>query len=115
MRLQRLWACLLGTGFIIVGILRFIPIENVTGWQTPEPIHGLLHLSTGAVSFWSAWVTQGRYAEWVNRWFGMFWLLLGIFGNLGLLEAVEALAFSDNGVHLIVGVISVALGWKSAI
>lgn len=111
MRLARLWATVIGCGFLVVGVLRFVRLEGVPGWDVPEPVHGLLHLVSGALWLAAAWAYRGRYVGPVNRWLGLFWLVIGVVGNLGMLERVEALSFDDNGVHLVVGVVGTAVGW----
>lgn len=112
MKLQRICAVIIGAGFVVVGVMRFFALEQLAGWEIPEPVHGALHLVTGALWFASAWIRQGAYARQANRWLGLFWLSLGVLGNLGLLDSVEAFAFDDNGVHLVVGVVTATVGWS---
>jgi uncharacterized membrane protein YfcA len=108
---MRTCAAVIGIGFLIVGVMRFFALETLPGWENPEPLHGALHLVTGALWFASAWWRRGRLAGKANRWLGAFWLVTGIAGNLGWLDAVEALAFDDNAVHLVVGAVTTAVGW----
>jgi putative oxidoreductase len=107
MILQRLWAGLLGLGFLVVGVLRFIPIESVPDLSKAQPVHGLIHLTTGAALALSAFWDRGSHAEVLNRWVGLFYIGLGLLGLPGMV------LFSDNATHLFVGVASSALGWAS--
>ncbi|MGP3961296.1 hypothetical protein ACTWPT_35395 [Nonomuraea sp. 3N208] len=109
--MTRIWSSIVGTGFVIVGVMRFVALPDMPGWETPEPLHGILHLVTGALWLAAAVLRQGRYASSVTRWLGVFWLAVGVAGEAGWLDAVEALAFDDAIVHLVVGLGSVAVGW----
>jgi putative oxidoreductase len=107
MILQRLWAGLLGLGFLVVGVLRFIPIESVPDLSKAQPVHGLIHLTTGAALVCSAFWDRGSHAEVLNRWVGLFYIALGLLGLPGVV------LYSDNATHLFVGIASSALGWAS--
>jgi uncharacterized membrane protein YphA (DoxX/SURF4 family) len=107
MVVQRLWAGLLGLGFLVVGVLRFIPMPSVPDLSMAQPVHGALHLTSGALLVWSALWKGGRYAEVLNRWNGLFWMALGLLGLPGVV------LYADNVLHLFVGVASSALGWVS--
>ena len=107
MKFQRLWAGLLGTGFLVVGVLRFIRIQGVTDLSVPQPIHGAIHLITGVALFWGAFRDRGKYAELVNRWVGLFFVVLGLLGLPGVV------LYADNSLHLFVGTVSGAIGCLS--
>jgi putative oxidoreductase len=104
---QRLWAGLLGLGFLVVGVLRFIPIPSVLDLSVAQPVHGALHLVSGALLVAGAFWDGGSHAEVMNRWNGLFWVALGLLGVPGVV------LYSDNSTHLFVGVASAALGWAS--
>lgn len=111
MLFQRIWVGLLGAGFLVVGVLRFIRIPAVLDLSVPQPIHGAIHLTTGAALCWSAFDKKGKYAETVNLWVGLFFVALGVLGLPGVVK------YADNSLHLFVGTASVALGgfspWSS--
>jgi putative oxidoreductase len=104
---QPLWAGLLGLGFLVVGVLRFISIPSVIDLSVPQPVHGALHLVSGALLVASAFWNAGDHAEVLNRWNGLFWAGLGLLGLPGVV------LYSDNMTHLFVGVASAAMGWVS--
>lgn len=112
---QRALAIVVGAGFVVVGVMRFMPLESLPGWGRAEPLHGLLHLATGALWFAAGTLQSGRHAGRANRWLGGFWLATGVAGNAGWLNRVEALSFDDNAVHLIVGVAAVSVGWSAVL
>ena len=107
MLIQRLWAGLLGLGFLVVGVLRFIPMPMVPDLSVAQPVHGVLHLVSGGLLVGSALWDRGSHAEVLNRWNGLVWTALGLLG----LPAV--VLYSDNMTHLFVGVASSAMGWAS--
>jgi putative oxidoreductase len=104
---QRIWAGLLGAGFLVVGVLRFIRIPNIVDLSVSQPIHGIIHLTTGAALCWSAFRKRGEYAERVNLWTGLFFVALGVLGLPGVVK------YADNSLHLFVGTASAALGGAS--
>ncbi|OEV28807.1 hypothetical protein AN219_19805 [Streptomyces nanshensis] len=115
-RLARLCALILGTGFVVVGVMRFVPLSGLPGWETAEPLHGTLHLASGLL--WLAaglWAPRGWGAARADLSLGLFWLLLGVFGNLSLLDWAEPLSFDDNKVHLAVGILATAAGCAARI
>jgi uncharacterized membrane protein YphA (DoxX/SURF4 family) len=107
MGFQRLWAGLLGLGFIVVGVRRFIAMPSVLDLSVAQPVHGALHLVSGALLVGSALWVGGRHAEILNRWNGLFWMALGLLGLPGIV------LYADNMLHLFVGTSSAALGWVS--
>jgi len=104
---QRLWAGLLGFGFLVVGILRFIRLPTILDLSVAQPLHGALHLVSGAILVGTALAERGKHAEVMNRWNGIFWGVLGVLGLPGVV------LFSDNATHLFVGIASAAMGWVS--
>jgi hypothetical protein len=71
----------------------------------------MLHLISGALWLAAALLRHGRHARLLTRWLGAFWLAIGVAGEAGWLDAVEALAFDDAVVHLVVGLVSIVVGW----
>ncbi|TMR09970.1 hypothetical protein ETD86_41365 [Nonomuraea turkmeniaca] len=109
--MTRIWSWTVGVGFVVVGVMRFMALPGLPGWETREPVHGVLHLVTGALWLAAAALRHGCHAGLATRWLGAFWLAVGVAGEAGWLDGVEALAFDDAVVHLVVGLGAVVVGW----
>jgi uncharacterized membrane protein len=96
----RIWSLVLGVGFLVVGVLRMIPIPDLATFAHPEYVHGALHLLSGAAFLqWGA----RRPAPRVVAALGLLWVLLGLVAPFGLLDHTDAL------VHIGTGAVSIAL------
>jgi hypothetical protein len=96
----RIWSLVLGVGFVVVGVLRMVPIPDLAPFAHPEYVHGALHLVSGA-----AFVQWGarRPAPRVVAALGLGWVVLGLVARFGLLDHTDAL------VHIGTGAVSVGL------
>jgi hypothetical protein len=96
----RIWSLVLGVGFLVVGVLRMIPIPELAPFAHPEYVHGALHLVSGAAFLqWGA----RRPVPRVVAVLGVLWVVLGLVARFGLLDHTDAL------VHIGTGAVSVVL------
>lgn len=96
----RIWSLVLGVGFLVVGVLRMIPIPELASFAHPEYVHGALHLVSGAAFVqWGACRPTPR----VVAALGGFWVVLGLVARFGLLDHTDAL------VHIGTGAVSLGL------
>lgn len=94
----RVWSLVLGVGFLVVGVLRMIPIPDLLPFAQPEYVHGALHLVSGAAFLqWGA----RRPAPRVVGLLGGLWVVLGLVARFGLLDHTDSL------VHIGTGALSV--------
>jgi uncharacterized membrane protein len=97
---MRVWSLVLGVGFMVVGVLRMVPIPDLEPFAHPEYVHGALHLVSGAAFLqWGA----RRPAPRVVAVLGLLWVVIGLVGLLGLLD------HTDDLVHVATGAVSVVL------
>jgi uncharacterized membrane protein len=97
---MRVWSLVLGVGFMVVGVLRMVPIPELEPFAHPEYVHGALHLVSGAAFLqWGA----RRPAPRVVAVLGLLWVVIGLVGLLGLLD------HTDDLVHVATGAVSVVL------
>jgi len=96
----RMWSLLLGTGFLVVGVLRMVPIPDLAPFAQPEYVHGALHLVSGAAFL--RWGAQ-KPVPVVVAVLGLLWVVLGLVARFGLLDHTDAL------VHIGTGGVSVVL------
>jgi len=93
MRIQQIFARIVGSVSLVIGILRFfIPAlaSNIPS------LDGIIHIVTGTGFIGGAWLSKGQYVNKSNLWLGVFYILFGVNGN--------------NYPHIILGVISVLIG-----
>jgi hypothetical protein len=96
----RIWSFLLGAGFLVVGVLRMIPIPQLEPFAHPEYVHGALHLVSGAAFLqWGA----RRPVPRVVAVLGVLWVVLGVAARFGVLD------HTDSVVHIFTGAVSVGL------
>jgi hypothetical protein len=96
----RVWSSVLGVGFLVVGVLRMVPIPELASFAQPEYVHGALHLVSGAAFLqWGA----RRPAPRVVAVLGLLWVGLGLVARFGLLDHTDSL------VHIGTGAVSVVL------
>jgi hypothetical protein len=90
MIIQKVWASLIGTASIIIGILKFISMVNI------PTLDALIHIITGTIFSGGAWIQQGKYVSKTNLWLGVFYIIFGVIGF--------------NWPHIIAGIISLIIG-----
>jgi|SRR5687767_1818481 hypothetical protein len=96
----RIWSFVLGVGFLVVGVLRTIPIPQLEPFAHPEYVHGALHLVSGAAFLqWGA----RRAVPLVVAVLGVLWVVLGVVARFGVLD------HTDSVVHIVTGAVSVGL------
>ena len=104
------WAKVIGVILILVGLLGFFMGDSVFGFQV-NMLHNIVHLLTGVIFAWAGFAAAAPTKK-VNTYLGVIYLLLGIVGFFALQDLL-ALNMNDNILHLVIGVISGWLGWKS--
>lgn len=96
----RIWSFVLGVGFLVVGVLRTIPIPQLESFAHSEYVHGALHLVSGAAFLqWGA----RRAVPLVVAVLGVLWVVLGVVARFGVLD------HTDSVVHIVTGAVSVGL------
>jgi hypothetical protein len=96
----RIWSFVLGVGFLVVGVLRMIPIPQLEPFAQPEYVHGALHLVSGAALLqWGA----RRAVPRVVAALGVLWVVLGVVARFGVLD------HTDSVVHIVTGAVSIGL------
>jgi hypothetical protein len=92
MKIQQIWASLLGAVSATIGILRFIPATklNIT------PSDGVIHIITGIIFIAGAWMKNGKYVNISNLVLGVFYTIWGI-------------ASGPEWPHVITGAITIGL------
>jgi hypothetical protein len=122
MRLNTLTAGAVGAVFIVVGLLGFTvsgghSLAGHTGGQLlglfqVNSLHNLVHLAVGAVMVAAA-IAGTRAARSANTIIGVVYLALGVVGLFITGDNplnVVALNGADNGLHLVIGAVLVAVG-----
>jgi hypothetical protein len=122
------WAVLYCRGlvlFIIQGFL-VLAMYAVYGWHTPrsefpigfrlDPLHGVLHLVTGVIATYIGYGPPSeKTAVRFTQGFGIFYLLLAVFGTFTKFHLGLELGFSENSIHWILGGLSALIGFGPGI
>ena len=95
---------------ILVGLLGFFMGDNVFGFQV-NLLHNLVHLITGAIFAWAGFSASAPTKK-VNTWLGVIYVVIGIVGFFALQDLL-ALNSADNWLHIVIGVVSAAIGMKA--
>jgi hypothetical protein len=103
------WAKVIGVVLILVGLLGFFMGGSVFGFEV-NTLHNLVHLITGAIFAWAGF--KGGNVKKVNTWLGVIYVIVGIVGFFALQDLL-ALNTADNWLHIVIGVISAAIGMKA--
>ena len=112
---QKTFATWLGVILVLVGILGLFTKEYVIGMFAVNSLHTWIHLISGIFALLAGLTAVGAYAGTYNKLFGTVYLLIGILGLAGLGFLVELLTLntSDNILHLLIGVVTTWVGFKS--
>ena len=103
------WAKVIGVILLLVGILGFFMGDSVFGLGV-NALHNIVHLVTGAIFAWAGFSASAP-AKKVNTWLGVIYVLVGIVGFFALQDLLMLNA-ADNWLHIVIGVVSVAIGMK---
>lgn len=110
METQKLWAQIIGVVLLLVGILGFF-MNPLFGF-TLNTLHNVVHLLSGAIFVWAGF-SKGAPTKGVNKWFGVIYIVIGIVGffNIASINTLLAINTADNWLHIVIGVVSAAIGW----
>ena len=116
MEINRTWAKIIGIVLLLVGIAGFFaPGGMLLGFQV-NMLHNVVHLITGAIFAWAGFSASAPTKK-INLIFGIIYLLIAILGFVPgvdvMLNSLLATNMADHILHLAIGVISVAIGWKA--
>ena len=123
-RLNTLVAFGFGAVFVLVGLAGFVVSSGhhaigqdggkLLGMFQVNVVHNLVHLAVGAVMIGAA-IAGARAAKLVNVIFGVVYLAVFVFGLFALGNALNFLALNaaDNGLHLALGAVLLAVGLAS--
>jgi len=124
-KVNSLLAGVVGAVFVVVGLLGFTvsgghSLAGHTGGQLVgvfqvNTLHNLVHLAVGAVMIAAA-IAGGRAARAVNVGIGAVYLALGVLGLFITGDNplnIIALNGADNGLHLVIGALLVAVGLRA--
>jgi hypothetical protein len=111
--------------FIFQGIMIEI-LHAISGWNTPrgnfpigfrlDPRHGILHLVTGIIATYIGFGPPSeKAAVRFTQGFGIFYLLLAVFGTFTKYHFGLELGFSENAIHWILGGYSALIGFGPGI
>jgi hypothetical protein len=107
-------AIIIGTVFVLVGILGFIPnpIVSRTGFFAVNPAHNIVHIVSGAAILAAAYTAIG--AGIALKVFGVIYgliALLGLFTNATLLLGFIRTNHADHWLHVVLAVVILAAGF----
>lgn len=120
-RLNSLVAFAFGAVFVVVGLLGFTVTggHHIAGAEGGKllglfgvnVLHNVVHLAAGAVLVGAA-IAGARAAKAANTLFGVVYLAVGVAGLflIGTGGNVIALNGADNGLHLLLGAVLLAVG-----
>jgi hypothetical protein len=121
-RLNSLVAATVGAVFVVVGLLGFTVSggHNVAGHEGGQlvgvfqvnTLHNIVHLAVGAAMIAAA-IASTRAARLANTLIGVVYLALGALGLFITGDNplnIIALNGADNGLHLVIGALLVAVG-----
>jgi hypothetical protein len=105
------WAKTIGVILLLVGVWGFFT-TSILGIFSVNALHNIVHLVTGAIFAWAGF-GAGAPVKDVNKWLGVVYLLVGVVGFFGVLDALLGLNAADNWLHLVIGAISAYVGFKA--
>jgi hypothetical protein len=111
-------AVIFGILFLLAGILGFIPSyapdNMLLGYFHINPMHNFAHLITGIIALWVGFTSMAA-SKLFFRIFGVIYVLVALLGLYYGEEPVLGLIannIADVGLHLVIGIIALFLGFK---
>ena len=113
---QKGFATWLGIILLLVGLLGFFMESPLLGIFEVNGTHTWIHLISGVLALLAGLTAAGAYTGNYNKTFGIVYLLIGVLGFLGIGFLVDLLMLNtaDNALHLLIGVVTSWVGFKSA-
>ena len=111
----RIIAILFGIGFIFAGVAGFLPtfIKDglLFGYFEVNNVHNMVHMVTGVLAIMAS--TSYRFTKLFFKLFGLIYTVVAIWGfwNNGDLYVMHV-NMADNILHIVVGVVSIYLGFS---
>ena len=114
MNTQQTWATIIGIILLLVGVLGFVMSSPLLGLFGVNATHNIVHLLTGAIFLWAG-LSSSAPTKATNKWLGVIYIVVAIVGFLGFLSFLEVMGGMDldNWLHLVIGVVSVLIGWMA--
>lgn len=116
----RALAILFGILFLIAGILGFIPMyspnDQLIGYFLINPLHNLIHIITGIIALWVGF-SSAHASKIFFKIFGVMYVvvaLLGLYYGDQPIFGLIANNMPDVGLHFVVGIIALILGFGCA-
>ena len=105
------WAKILGVVLLIVGVAGFYTGGTLLMFEV-NGLHNIVHILSGALLVWAGFGSNGKNAKSYNKIFGVIYLLVAILGFASISSIVDLLALNpaDNWLHLVIGVVTTAIG-----
>ena len=104
-----------GIGIIltIAGIAGFFSGSSLIGFGI-NALHNSIHLVTGLLGIGAATKDKGKYAQVINKWLGIIYILIFLLGVIfpNFMLNLLNINMADNILHLILGGLLVYVGYK---
>lgn len=114
--MAKTFAIIFGIVFVLVAVLGFMDtgLVGMDGLFMTDMLHDLVHLIIGLVLLAVAFTAPQNSAKWLKI-FGVIYLLLAVLGLLlipsgGELLGLVAMNTADHWLHIVLGVVLVAVG-----
>ena len=110
----RILAVLFGIAFIFGGVAGFVPDFSpnglLFGFFEVHPLHNVVHIVTGVIAIMAA--TKFKYTKLFFQIFGIIYTIVAIIGFVRSGDLyVMHVNTADNILHLVIGVVSLYLGF----
>ena len=95
----------------MIGVVGFFTGDTVWIFGI-NSLHNVVHILSGIVLIWAGFEAGGKNAKAYNKIFGIVYLLVAILGFMSISSIVDLLALNpaDNWLHLVIGIITTAMG-----
>lgn len=113
----RMFAILLGIGFIFAGVAGNMPMFTqdglLLGYFEVNSMHNMVHLITGVIAIMAA--TRYSLTKLFFKLLGLVYTIVGVYGfwTNGDLMIMHT-NFNDNVLHIVIGVMSLYLGFTKS-
>lgn len=117
--MDKTFAIIFGAVFVLVGLLGFVsnPLVGEGAVFATNALHDVVHLLIGIIFLIVAFGYPGKSAMTLNV-FGVIYLILAVLGfimtpNEGMLLGIVEMNVADNWLHLVLGIVLLAVGMSA--